>query len=252
MKIRTPILILLVAFGLGHLAVGPAMADNIFGRWFGRSTIDGSGDLVTETREVDSFRRIKSSGGLDIYVTIGDAQSVTLTIDDNLADLVRTRVRGQTLKVDTDGRSIDAHRRSRLEITVPELEEVTVTGSGDAEVRGGRSDLLEISITGSGDIELLDLDYEELIVQISGSGDVRADGQAEYLDIGISGSGDVDARDLEAVDARVKISGSGDVKVFAHQRLDVRVFGSGDVVYYGNPEEVDQYASGSGSIRRRR
>ena len=80
------------------LAAGSVSAD-----WFGFGSrgIKGSGDAVTEERDVGSFKRIESSGSADIFVTIGDELSVKVTLDDNLIDLIETKVRGKTLKIDS-------------------------------------------------------------------------------------------------------------------------------------------------------
>ena len=37
----------------------------------GRDCIEGSGDLVTETRDVGDFSRIKLSGSMDLYISVG-------------------------------------------------------------------------------------------------------------------------------------------------------------------------------------
>lgn len=213
------------------LAVPSISADNFFDWVTGRNCIEGSGDLATEQRDVDEFTRIELKGCVDVFVTVGEARKVTLTFDDNLLDLIKTDVRGKTLKITTE-KSYSSRRSCKVEISVPKLEEVRVTGSGDVEI---------YSLSG---------DYFEFTV--SGSGDMRAEGEIDELDIRVSGSGDVDTRDLVAKEASVKISGSGDVKVYATEGFYGRVSGSGDIDVYGNPENMSRHVSGSGDIRKRR
>jgi len=213
------------------LVVPSTSADDFFNWIAGRHCIEGSGDLVTEERDLDRFTRIESKGSVDIFVTVGESQKVSLTFDDNLIDLVETSVRGKTLKITTK-ESYSSRRACKMEISVPTLEEVRVTGSGDVEI---------FNLTGN---------YFEFTV--TGSGDMRAEGEIDELDIRVSGSGDVDARELVARDANVKISGSGDVKVHATEGFYGRVSGSGDIDVYGNPEHMSRYVSGSGDIKKRR
>ena len=203
-----------------------------FLRWVtGCNGIQGSGDLVTETRDLDEFTRIEAKGSTDIFVTVGDEQKVTVTFDDNLVDFIVTDVRRKTLEVYCE-ESYSSRRPCRVEITVPSLESVRLSGSGD--------------------MEIYDLQGEMFEYTISGSGDLRMDGEIDELDIRVSGSGDVDARDLKAKDAYVKVSGSGDVKVYTSESFEGRVSGSGDINVYGNPEHVSRRVSGSGDIRKRR
>ena len=212
------------------LATTPAAADNFFSRMFG-PRIKGSGDLQSETRDVSEFERIKLSGSFDVSVKVGQPQSLKVTFDDNLLDNVVTKVRGRTLRIYSED-SYSSHYDCRVEITVPKLEDVSLSGSGDIEIR--------------------DLDGGDFSVSVSGSGNIRADGKVDELEISVSGSGDIDARDLEAVDAYVTVSGSGDVDVFATGELSARVSGSGDIAYYGSPEHISQHVSGSGDIRKKR
>ena len=213
------------------LTAGSTQADD-FLRWItGCNGIEGSGDMITETRNLDEFSRIISSGSTDIYVTVGEDQMVTLIFDDNLIDMIETDVRGKTLEIYCED-SYSSRRSCRIEISVPSLESVRLSGSGD--------------------MEIYDLQGEVFEYTISGSGDLRAEGEIDELDIRVSGSGDVDARDLKAQEAYVKVSGSGDVKVYASEGFRGRVTGSGDIDIYGNPEHVSRHVSGSGDIRKRR
>ncbi len=191
----------------------------------------GSGDLVTEEREVRDFTKIKSSGSFDVYVRVGHETKVSVTFDDNLIDHIRTRVRGHTLRIDSEG-SYSSRHNCRIDITVSRLSEITCSGSGSIEVEGLRTD--------------------EFAFKLSGSGEFKAEGEVRELEISVSGSGEVDTRDVIAEDAYVKVSGSGKVRVRATESLDSHVSGSGNIYYYGDPEYVSEHISGSGKIRKRK
>ncbi len=206
-----------------------ASADNFFNRLFNHGE-KGSGDLVTQTRDVDKFDEVSLSGSFDVRVRVGEEQSISVTFDDNLIDYIQTEVRHGELRIHSD-ESFSSRHNCRVEITVPSLTDVSLSGSGD----------IDVTNVSGGDFSL----------SISGSGDVTAEGKVDQLSITVAGSGDVDARDLEALDADVHISGSGDVAVFASRYLDARVSGSGDIDYYGDPEKISSHVAGSGSIRKR-
>lgn len=211
------------------LVAGSVSAGNIFGL-FDKDRVEGSGDLITQKRNLDDFSRIKSYGSFDIFVTVGDKTSLSITFDDNLVDLITTEVAGKTLRIDHDG-SFSSRKNCRIEITVPSLESVYLSGSGDVEVYNLNSDIFEMAI--------------------SGSGDMKAEGKVNELELSISGSGDIDTRHLEADEVYAKVSGSGDMKIFARTSFSGKISGSGDITYYGDPEHVSSRVSGSGSIKRR-
>lgn len=222
-RIALPTTLLLVL-----LIAGSVSAD-----WFGFGSrgIKGSGDLITEERDVKSFKRIESNGAADIYVTVGEELSVKVTFDDNIIDLIETEVRGKTLKIGSR-ENYSSRRTCKIEITVPELERVYLRGSGDIFV------------------ERLDSEFFEF--KLSGSGSLVAEGSTDELDLRLSGSGEIDTRDLTAQEVYVSISGSGDVRVRAEESFDGRVSGSGDIAIYGNPQDFSKSISGSGNIRKKK
>jgi hypothetical protein len=229
------------------MLVGTAQAGNgFFG--FGRS-IRGSGDLVTESRDLDEFTQIETNGSWDVDVTIGSPQSVQITFDDNLIELVETEVRGRVLDIFCD-ESISSRRNCRIEIVVERLFNLSSTGSGDISVDRLGKQHFEMDLSGSGDF-FIGGKPEVLDIRLTGSGSGYGEGTCEELDIRLSGSGDLDFRDMLTAETYVRISGSGDVKVHATESFDGRVSGSGDITYYGNPKHLKTRVSGSGDIRQR-
>jgi hypothetical protein len=152
---------------------------------------------------------------------------VAVTTDDNILPVINTTVDGATLNVYSK-QSYRATHGVNVKITMPALEGVSVSGSGDIQVSGLKAGELEARVTGSGDVTLK--------------------GSAERLRAEVTGSGDVHAADLSTKSARVKVTGSGDVTVRVTAELDATVTGSGDVHYYGHPPEVRKHVTGSGDI----
>ncbi len=212
------------------LGVGTVNAGGLFS-WGGKK-IDGSGNLVTQSRDLPVFTAIENSGSADLFITIGEKQSVEVTFDDNLVDIIETEVDGKTLYIGSEkGVSYSASRGCRIEITINSLE--------------------EIELNGSGDIVIENLNSERFFYDLSGSGDLVVRGNAGEVEISVKGSGDVNARDLVARDAFVRIMGSGDVEVHATESFDGSVYGSGDIRYYGNPSHTSSHVAGSGKIKKR-
>jgi hypothetical protein len=227
----------------------PAQAGKLFGFLHG-NYVNGSGDLITEARDVGSFTELEVSGSFDVFVTCGEEQKIEITIDDNLMDLITTDIRRGRLVIKCE-ESISAHRRrSKIEISVPELTAVALSGSGDVTVNGMKGGEVELTVSGSGMIKAREVKAESLTATISGSGELEAAGKTGDLSVRVSGSGDVDLSDLIADDADVRISGSGDVELYAEGSFSGSVTGSGDIRIHGNPKMYKQKVNGSGDIRR--
>lgn len=209
----------------------------------------GSGDLITETRNVSNFDRISLSGSGNVIITQNGEESLVVETDDNIMEYVTTEVRGGTLELGFSSARAGGISPTRLTFTlsVDNLEGLTVSGSGDIEAEGIETDSLEINVSGSGDIRVDSLTADLVEAQISGSGEIVLAGEAADQDIQISGSGKYRAGDLLSETVTVEIGGSGDVTVWTTNSLDASIGGSGNVSYYGTPS-VSSSTSGSGSI----
>jgi len=191
------------------------------------NAIHGSGNIITESRNVGSFSKINLSGSPDVDVTVGSGVSVAVTADDNIVPIINTTVDGDTLNIDSK-QSYSTSHDVKVKITVPTLDGVFVSGSGDIHATGLKAGEMRVKVTGSGDITL--------------------NGTAGHLSTEVTGSGDVRAGDLSARSVQVNVTGSGDVTVRATEELDATVTGSGDVHYFGNPPQVRKHVTGSGDI----
>lgn len=195
--------------------------------------ITGSGRGVTELRDLEAFEKISLKAPADVFVTIGDEQSVELEVDDNLVDVITTEVRSGRLEIGAN-KNFKTDLGVVLRITVPKLQAATVTGSGKVLV------------------ETLDCDRFE--GKVTGSGDLKASGKAKRVEATVTGSGDLDFSDLQAEEAEAKVTGSGDLMLSASKKVKARVTGSGDITYQGHSgamPNVESKITGSGDIRRK-
>lgn len=210
--------------------------------------VKGTGEVVRKSLSVDAFHGIHLEGSMDVVLTQGATRSVEVEAQQNLIELVETRVSNGVWKITTsDG--FTTNKNFIIHITVPMIDEVSVDGSGDVTSKGTfTSDAMALAVAGSGNITLA-FNSKKADVDIAGSGDMVLSGTCGQLKVGVAGSGDVDARALKATDATVDIAGSGDVTLDASQSLEASVAGSGDVSYKGSPSRVKRNVMGSGEVR---
>ncbi|MCC8142773.1 MAG: DUF2807 domain-containing protein [Tannerellaceae bacterium] len=108
---------------------------------------------------------------------------------------------------------------------------------------------IKVSISGSGNIRMPQIATNSFHASIPGSGDLRLGGTAEEATFKIYGSGSVYAYDLVTRSCESSILGSGGVQVTATERVKGKITGSGDVLYKGQPAEVERKVLGSGNVR---
>ena len=228
---------LLVSIGLALIVVNTSAFD---------TKLEGSGNVIKETRELSSFHSIDYRGSIDIELKQGEEQKVEVEVDDNILPYVKTEVNEMTLKIWIDESCSNLHG-NRVYIQIPKIQAIKSTGSGDVNGKGLISgDDMTLSIKGSGDFNL-ELIVDTINASIKGSGDMKLNGEVENFNAGIKGSGDIKAQNLIADTANINILGSGDCKIHASKKLNISIKGSGDVSYWGDPE-VKQSVLGSGDV----
>lgn len=171
-------------------------------------TVDGSGVAASQVRPLPAFDRIELAGSNNVVVHVGGRQSVVVHADDNLIDRVTTSVRSRELVVGNRPGSFTTRSPMSVEVTVPALTGVSLSGSG--------------TVTGSG--------------------------RATRLEIAIAGSGTAQLSGLVAQDVRAIVSGSGSIFLTATRSLDATVSGTGSILYAGNPARVARNVTGTGAV----
>jgi hypothetical protein len=146
----------------------------------------------------------------------------------------------------------DNWENSKIKITLTgkKLRRIQINGSGDFKMESfNDSEDFEYTINGSGDLKAK-VNATQCSGTINGSGDVVISGKAKSYDLDINGSGDVKALDFECGTVEIEIAGSGDAQVHATESLKVKIAGSGDVTYKGDPKNLQQKVAGSGELRK--
>ncbi len=221
--------------------------------WDSGGAVRGSGNLETENRDLSAFSSINIRYPADILIQQGEAESVSITADDNLLPQLGTQVSLGTLTIDNTesnhGRRVNASETVQITITVKELSEVTFESAGSFEINGLSNGSLKVTLEGAGNISMKDISLDQLEVRVEGAGSMDASGMVDNLVVIIDGVGSLNTADLAAQTADVSVDGLGSATVRVAQQLDVRINGLGSVNYYGSPV-VHEQTDGLGSVKR--
>jgi hypothetical protein len=129
----------------------------------------GSGNIVSETREIGSFDRIEVSSGIAVEITVDPAAPVRLTsiYDDNLQDKITTEVNGDTLVIEFRGNVIAPGSGRMLKVEMPVL--AGLLADGGASVHGaGTSQQLELRADAGATIDLEDMIVQTMDIGLDG------------------------------------------------------------------------------------
>jgi hypothetical protein len=188
----------------------------------------GSGVQTTKTFDVDSFDQIRFSGSGEYNIKCGEEQSVSVTFDDNLMEFVECSVEEGKFKLHVT-ESYSSNSGLVVNIVVPELSFLKVSGAGTAKITNYAG--------------------EKLSIDVSGVATVIAEGTVDSVDVEASGACSLKLIDLAAKNCSVDMSGAGSAKVHATEMLVAKVSGVGSVQYKGDPQ-VKKDISGVGSVSK--
>lgn len=191
------------------------------------SVVQGSGIAATQTRAVARFSRIDLAGDNQVAVVVGGRQSVVVHADSNLIGHITTRVAAGTLVIADTG-SYTTKSPMSVQVSVPSLAELKLSGDGMISVSGIKA--------------------QRLTVTVPGSGVLYASGAAAQLDVTLGGDGTAQLNHLVARDVHAAVTGSGLIQVTATTSLDAAVPGDGAIMYSGNPPHVTTSVSGTGAV----
>nr|WP_068889266.1 head GIN domain-containing protein [Pedobacter panaciterrae] len=195
-----------------------------------KDRLTASGDKITEERNPGNFTGINTSGSNPVHVVYGASFKVTLKGSNNLIPHFKTKVMSDILYLEYERASVQ-HDDIEVFITMPLINRVSLSGSGEVEIKGQFPDI------------------DTFRASLSGSGKVEVDEtfNAQRARVDISGSGNADLEKLNAKSADVDVSGSGNVKIKVEEVLKATISGSGKIYYWGSPQ-VNSNISGSGKV----
>ncbi len=167
-------------------------------------TIYGSGNVVTEERDIGEFTGLKVSSGIDVVIRQGKEISLELEADDNLHEVIITEVDGNTLKIYTR-KNIRKARSKKVFLVYENLNTIRMSSAGDVTGENTlQTGTLDIDLSSAGDLNL-EVQAEKIICDISSSGDARLSGSTEVLVASLSSAGDLHAYELKTKKADIPL-----------------------------------------------
>ncbi|MDX8338082.1 head GIN domain-containing protein [Draconibacterium sp. IB214405] len=209
----------------------------------------------TQIRKVKGFNAIKVSTGIDLYLTMGDAEEVKVVADDDIIDDLVTEVENGTLKIYMKRQNWfnwgNGNETRKAYVTVKELEKLSASSGSDVETTNTiEGESLEVSCSSGSDVEL-DVHYKNLSVDTSSGSDAKLRGKVKTLKVGASSGSDIKAKDLESAICYADASSGSDITVSVSSEIYAHASSGADVAYYGDPEIRDTDESSGGDVHRR-
>jgi hypothetical protein len=203
----------------------------------------------TESRNIGSFKGIKVSEGIDVYLKKGEKESLKLEVSGVKPENVITEISGDYLKIHMDAGRYRS-RSVKVYVTYVQLEKLSASSAANIFADGTiQSKSLGISASSAGTVDVT-IEVDRLDVSASSAGDVELKGKAGRVDISASSAGEIDAYDLEAQVADIDVSSAGSAKISVVKEINAQASSGGSIRYRGSPSKTNTNSSSGGSVKK--
>lgn len=210
--------------------------------------IFGSGEVVTETSEVDDFERLQVDSAFDVRVRQGEIAEVTLRVDENALDRVIMQVEGDTLRLGLERAAVLRDVTLEADVVVPDLRAILASGASTVTLAEPfESSELEADLSGASQLDG-EVALDSLTTRASGASQLTLGGSAQTGTLEASGASELALAGLTFSELDARLSGASSADVDVSDQLAVELAGASELSYSGQPEITDQSVTGASSL----
>jgi phage shock protein PspC (stress-responsive transcriptional regulator) len=201
--------------------------------------------------DMQGFESVHLSSIFNAEIIQSDKWEVVLKGDEEDLEDARVRLEDNILSIDFD-RDISRWDHDRQKVFVylrmPELENLEVSGTVRAVIRGFTQDLMELALTGAASAEI-DINVEDVEIDMAGMSKLTLFGNGERINVDIAGASTLNAFEYRVNTAIIDASGISHVRVHASEILEIDVTGGSEVRYRGDPQIQSERSAASRIIK---
>lgn len=237
------------------------------------AALQGSGNVITESREVNNIEHVEVCCGMKLVLTQGEQEKLTIEAEDNVLPEIDTVVNEDRLVVRFHSNvrllSLHLHRPVIVRLQMKTIHGVSISGGGSLETEHINTDHIMMDFNGGSHAMIGDLQAANTELVTSGGGSVMIDSlTADTLHVNANGGGHVtihagnvveqqvtasggshyDALDVRCESARIDVGGGSNANVWVTETLNVRASGGSHVEYRGDPS-IDHHLTGGSGLQ---
>ncbi len=207
----------------------------------------GSGRLVSRVIDVSGVTSVAVGASFAVHPTIGAPEQATISIDDNLTDLIDATVTDGVLRL---GLKPGSNATLSADVTVRDLDRLSTSGASHVTlVSPPTGPVLQLVAIGASGVTG-PVDDDQLEASISGASTLRLSGQARTLHLGAFGSSQLLGADLAVAELVALLTGASQANVLVSDTLAATTEGASVLRYRGTPTIARQETFGTSSIEQ--
>jgi phage shock protein PspC (stress-responsive transcriptional regulator) len=200
---------------------------------------------LTDQFGLEGFNSLDLSGILNVRIQRGNEFGVDLGADNKLKDRYNVYLDDETLVISYDDKRKFFWNNKfwsdgdeiQIKITMPSLQDLSVTGAGKVSFKGFDETEMEVDLTGAVVAEG-DLNVENLNVDLTGASFLDLKGNGNFLEADITGASGLRAYGFEVERAVIEAHGASTAKVNVTTTLEMSSGVASSISHRGNPEII--------------
>lgn len=211
----------------------------------------------SQKRDVKNFSAIEVSTGIDLFISLGNEESLKIEASEQIITNVVSEVKNGTLHIYVKNKSgfnlLNWRNYSSVKayLTVVELNRLKASAGADVKSENTlKGNTMDLSAS-SGSKVNIDLVYKDLKLDASSGAKLDVTGRTKNLKVSSSSGGILDAADLESEYCKANASSGGYLSVHAANEIAAWASSGGNIRYSGNPKNKDINKSSGGTVSSR-
>ncbi len=217
------------------------------------ATAAGTSDK-TENRNLKNFNEIRVSAGIELFLSMGDKESVKVVADADVIDDIKTEVQNGVLRIYVKQKSWltrGFNKTMKAYVTVKELQRIDASSGSHVKSENAlKGEQLEVK-TSSGSQLDLQLVYKNVNLDASSGAISHLSGKSKTLITEASSGSNIDTRELEAAICKANASSGSNISVNVSDEFYANASSGGNIRYTGSPSVKDTNESSGGNITRK-
>jgi hypothetical protein len=204
----------------------------------------------SEDRHIGTFRGIKCSEAIDVYLKKGDKENVRVETTGTQLSNVITEVSGSNLKIHMQSGNYRDRKNVKVYVTYVSLDKISASSASNVFSNGIiKAGNFDISVSSAASVEI-SLEASSVTLSGSSAGDIVLSGKAKSLEVESSSAADINCYDFECENVNAQASSAGDIKINVTKELEAHASSGGSVRYRGNPSKTNTGSSSGGSVKK--
>lgn len=209
--------------------------------------INGDGNVVKKTRKVGDFSELKISHGMNVYISQGSESKVVVNADENLHDVIETKIEGDALVI-TANRNIRSAKTKKVFVTVSDLSKISASaGCNVFSETVIKSQNLDLSCSAGSNMNL-EVKAENINISVHAGSNAKLEGVTSNFEASASSGANIKSKALKAKNGIAKVSSGANIWLTSEEYLSANASSGGNIHYYGNPESTDIKKSSGGNV----